>query len=42
MLYEAVDSTNLEYKKQLSEKSPILTWTSFITFEELKKLIEDR
>lgn len=42
MLYEAVDSmdpTNLEYKKQLSEQSPILTWTSFITFEELKNLI---
>lgn len=44
ILYEAVDTmdpTNLEYKKQLSEKSPILTWANFITFEELKKLIEN-
>ena len=43
MLYEAVDpmdSTNEKYKKQLSEKSPILTWSGFITFEELKKIIK--
>ena len=43
ILYEAVDSmdpTNEEYKRQLSEKSSILTWTSFITFDELKKLIK--
>ena len=44
ILYEAVDSmdsTNKEYKKQLSEKSPILTWAEFITFEELRKLIKN-
>ena len=43
ILYEAVDSMdseNEEYKRQLSEKSPILTWASFITFDELKNLIK--
>lgn len=43
ILYEAVDSmdaTNEKYKKQLAEKSPILTWAKFITFEELKELIK--
>lgn len=42
ILYEAVDSmdsTNEDYKQQLAEKSPILTWADFIRFEELKRLL---
>lgn len=42
MLYEAVytmDFSDLEYKKMLANKSPILTWAEFISFDELKQIL---
>ena len=39
MLYEAVDAIkpDIKYKEQLRDNSPILIWSNFITFDELKR-----